>query len=318
MANRGIKLFDLSTLSRREIIIVLAVCALFLVFQTTVVGIMPAHFVMVGLFVLFYFAHPASRKLALALMPFIMFEICYDWMRLYPNYRANPIDIEGLYNAELSLFGITSEGVTMIPGEYFNQHHSPVADFLAGCFYLCWVPVPMLFGIWLYFKGERRHYLHFALCFLFVNLIGFAGYYIHPAAPPWYAINYGFEPDYSMPGNVAGLIRFDEMVGVPVFQSIYVGNSNIYAAVPSLHAAYMLITTIYCAMRSRKSLPLICLFALITVGIWWTAVYSCHHYVIDVLLGIATGIVGIVLFERLLMRWKPFAHFVGKYTDSIS
>ena len=217
MASRGIKLFDLSTLSRREIIIVLAVCALFLVFQSTVVGIMPAHFVMVGLFVLFYFAHPASRKLALALMPFIMFEICYDWMRLYPNYRANPIDIEGLYNAELSLFGITSEGVTMIPGEYFNQHHNAVADFLAGCFYLCWVPVPMLFGIWLYFKGERSHYLHFALCFLFVNLIGFAGYYIHPAAPPWYAINYGFEPDYSMPGNVAGLIRFDEMVGVPVW-----------------------------------------------------------------------------------------------------
>lgn len=317
MASRKIKLFDLTTLSRREIIVVLVACVLFLVFQTTVVGIMPAHFVMVGLFVLFYLAHPFSRKLALALLPFIMFEICYDWMRLYPNYKVNPVDIEGLYNAELNLFGITAaDGTTIIPGEYFNQHHNTVADFLAGCFYLCWVPVPMLFGIWLFFKGERRHYLHFALCFLFVNLLGFVCYYIHPAAPPWYALEYGFEPNYAMPGSVAGLIRFDEMVGAPIFQSIYVGNSNIYAAVPSLHAAYMLITTVYAAMR-RRNWPLVTLFALITMGIWCTAVYSCHHYIIDVLLGILIAFIGIFLFERLLMKWKPFNGFVSRYTAYI-
>jgi len=285
-----------------------------------VVGLMPAHLVMVALFVVLYFAHPATRHLALAMLPFIAFEICYDWMRLYPNYRLNPIDIRGLYEAELNLFGITSEGTAMIPGEYLTQHATTLGDLLAGIFYLCWVPVPIAFGLWLYFRGERRLYLRFALCFLFVNLIGFAGYYIHPAAPPWYALGYGFEPDFSTPGNVAGLARFDDLVGIPVFASIYVGNSNIFAAVPSLHAAYMLIATIYCAgyaRREHRHWGLTALMAVITVGIWWTAVYSCHHYIIDVLLGIATAIIGVALFECILMRTRWFGHFVDGYTSII-
>ena len=313
-----IRLFDLSTLSRRELAVVLGCCALFLVFQATVVGILPAHYLMVALFVGFYTAHPFTRKLALALMPFVLFEVSYDWMRLYPNYRVNPVDIEGLFRTERQLFGIgIADGTTIIPCEYFNMHHTPLTDLLAGIFYLCWVPLPMAFGLFLFFKGERKHYLHFALCFLFVNFIGFAGYYIHPAAPPWYALEHGFQPDFTTPGNVAGLIRFDEMVGVPVFQSIYVGNSNIFAAVPSLHAAYMLITTIYAALRPRRSWTMVAVFALVTMGIWWTAVYSCHHYVIDVLLGIFTAIVGVLLFEKGLMRWRPFARFVDRYTQFI-
>ena len=311
---RGIKLFDLSALSRREIVTVLAACALFLVFQITVVGILPSHFLMVGLFLLFYFAHPLSRKLAITLLPFIIFEMCYDWMRLYPNYKVNSIDIKPIYETELSLFGITSEGATMIPGEYFMLHHNGVADFLAGCFYLCWVPLPIAFAIWLFFKGESRRCVHFTLCFLFVNLIGFVGYYIHPAAPPWYVLEHGFEADFSTPGNVAGLIRFDEMVGVPVFQSIYVGNSNIFAAVPSLHSAYMLIATVYAARYKVARV----VFAIVTMGIWWTAVYSCHHYIIDVILGILTAIVGILLFEKVLVRNRKLQALTDSYAAYIT
>ena len=303
-------------ITKGEVRLVLGLSVAFLLFQALVVGMLPAHVFMVVLFNLLFFAHPYTRKLAAALIPFVLFEICYDWMRLYPNYKVNPVDIRGLYEAELSLFGITSDGTTMIPGEYFNLHHSTLGDVLAGCFYLCWVPLPMAFGLWLFVKGERRMYLHFALAFLFVNLVGFCGYYIHPAAPPWYAINYGFTPDFTTPGNVAGLARFDELVGIPVFNSIYVNNSNIFAAVPSLHAAYMLVATIY-AVRSRRSWVLIAIMAVVTIGIWWTAVYSCHHYIIDVLLGIATGFVGVWLFEKGLMRLAPFNRFVDRYVNYI-
>ena len=309
----NIKLFDLSTLTRREITVVLTASLLFLVFQITVVGILPTHFLMVALFLLFYFAHPLSRKMAIALLPFIAFEVCYDWMRLYPNYRVNSVDIKPIYEAELSLFGITSEGTTMIPGEYFVLHHNGVADFLSGCFYLCWVPLPIFFAIALFFMGKSRRCVHFTLCFLFVNLVGFVIYYIHPAAPPWYVLEHGFEPDFSTPGNVAGLIRFDEMVGIPVFQSIYVGNSNVFAAVPSLHAAYMLITTIYAARYKVTRV----IFAIVAAGIWWTAVYSCHHYIIDVILGIATAVVGFLLFEKVLMRTKKMRALTDSYAAYI-
>lgn len=258
-----------------------------------------------------------TRKIALALTPWLIFGCSYDWMRLLPNYEVNPIDVRGLYEAEKSLFGIAAaDGGVLTPCEFFARHHAPLADIMAGVFYLCWVPVPIAFALWLYFKGDRRHYLRFSIAFLFVNLLGFCCYYIHPAAPPWYVMNYGFEPILNTPGNTAGLARFDQLLGIPVFHSIYANNSNIFAAVPSLHAAYMLITLAYAAM-SRQRKWLITAFAIIMVGIWWTAVYAGHHYVIDVLLGIITAIIGTCILEKWLMNIPAISRFMGKYEASI-
>ena len=311
------KLFDIQSITRREVIFDIVFTILFFLLQGTFVGINGNHILMLSLFNLLFFAHPLTRKLAVALLPFVAFEISYDWMRLYPNYKVNPIDIQDIYEAEKALFGIATENGTLIHGEYFNLHNSWIADLLAGIFYLCWVPGPMAFGIYLFFKGERHFYLRFALGFLFTNFVGFAGYYIHPAAPPWYAINFGFEPDFNTPGNVAGLGRFDDLIGFPVFGSIYVNNSNIFAAIPSLHSAYMLIATIY-AVMSRQSKGLILCCSIVTLGIWCTAVYSCHHYVIDVLLGILTAFVGIAIFEQVVMRLPFFKRFFQSYANYIS
>ena len=85
------KLFSLDGLSRREIIMVLTGCLVFLLFQALVVGLIPAQIFMVGLFLTMFFAHDYTRKMAVALLPFILFEISYDWMRLYPNYLVNEV-----------------------------------------------------------------------------------------------------------------------------------------------------------------------------------------------------------------------------------
>ena len=257
-----------------------------------------------------------TRKFALALTPWLVFACSYDGMRLLPNFEVNPIDTRVIYEAEMSLFGIGTAAGTLIPGEWFNLHNCAFADFMAGFFYLCWVPVPLGFAIYLYLKGKREMYLRFSLAFLFVNLVGFVGYYIHPAAPPWYVIEHGFTPVLNTPGSVAGLGRFDALVGAPVFHSIYCNNSNVFAAVPSLHAAYMLVTTIY-AIISRQSKLCIGIFAFICMGIWWTAVYSTHHYIIDVLLGILTTIVALLILERLLLRAEWAKRFMARYAKSI-
>lgn len=257
-----------------------------------------------------------TRKFALALTPWLVFACSYDGMRLLPNYEVNPIDTRGIYEAEKSLFGIGTAAGTLIPGEWFNLHNCAFADFMAGFFYLCWVPVPLGFAIYLYLKGKREMYLRFSLVFLFVNLVGFVGYYIHPAAPPWYVIEHGFTPVLNTPGSVAGLGRFDSLVGAPVFHSIYCNNSNVFAAVPSLHAAYMLVATIY-AVISRQNKLCIGIFAFICMGIWWTAVYSTHHYIIDVLLGILTTIVALLILERLLLRAEWAKRFMARYAKNI-
>lgn len=248
-----------------------------------------------------------TRTFAIYFLPWFLFGIIYDSMRLYPNYKVNPIDVENLYDAEKFLFGITASTAAelkavadhtslMIPGEFFKVHHSALADFFAGIFYLCWVPVPIAFAVYLYLTKQIQWFRRFSWAFLLVNIIGFIGYYIYPAAPPWYAMNYGFEPVLHTPGNVAGLGRFDEMMGIPVFHALYGKNANVFAAVPSLHAAYMFLTTIY-AVLSHKRWYTIALFTFICLGIWCTAVYTGHHYIIDVILGILTTIAGVLLME---------------------
>ncbi len=297
----------------RESVLVIVLLAAFLVLTGIFIGLRIDHFLVTALFVVLFFSCKPARKLAVALLPFIVFAISYDWMRVYPNYEVNPIDVRGLYEAEKSLFGFTAGGVRLIPCEYFALHHCAVADFFAGVFYLCWVPVPIAFGVVLYLMGKRELYLRFSMVFLLVNLIGFAGYYIHPAAPPWYAMNYGFEPILNTPGNTAGLARFDAMTGWAVFEGIYGRNANVFAAVPSLHAAYMLVTLAYAVMgRCKKGL--IALFAVIMAGIWCTAVYSGHHYIIDVLLGISCALLGILIFEKVLLKWGAFRRFFEKYS----
>lgn len=275
---------------------------------------MYSHYLII--FYLLLLAFKPTRKFTLALLPWLVFACSYDFMRLMPNYEVNNIDVRGLYEADKSLFGVTVSGVQMTLCEFFASHHCAAADVMAGLFYLCWVPLPIAFGLYIYIKGDKKNYLRFSLAFLFVNLIGFCGYYIYPAAPPWYAMNYGFEPVINTPGNVAGLGRFDAIVGLPVFHSIYGKNANVFAAVPSLHAAYMLIATVYAVISKQKKI-VVCIFAFVCMGIWWTAVYSGHHYVIDVLLGIATAIVGMVLLERLIFRIPVVQRVMKKYQLAI-
>lgn len=298
--------------SKKETGVVVGVIALFLLLTATFIGLRAEHLLMAGIYLVLFLSGLATRKLAVALLPFFIFGISYDWMRVCPNYEVNPIDVAGLYNLEKSLFGVMDGGLSVIPCEYFATHHCAIADILAGVFYLCWVPVPIAFGLWLYLTKSRSIYLRFSMVFLLVNLIGFAGYYIHPAAPPWYAINYGFEPVLNTPGNVAGLGRFDALTGLTVFDSIYGRNANVFAAVPSLHAAYMVVALVYAIVRGCRWY-VISLFSIIMVGIWGTAVYTSHHYVIDVLLGIFCALLGVAVFELGLMRLSGFRRFFERY-----
>lgn len=310
--------FSLQPPRRKEAVICCAALLLWLGVTATGIGFRPEHIFLAAVIASLFFINGATRRLTVALLPFFIFGISYDWMNLLPNYKVNPVDVASLYGAEKALFGITvADGTILTPNEFFAIHSSALMDFLGGVFYLCWVPLPVIFGLWLYFSGRRSVYLHFALVFLFVNLIGFTFYYIHPAAPPWYVALHGFEPVVGTPGDVAGLGRFDEMTGLTVFHGLYARNSNVFAALPSLHSAYTLVALIY-AVRSRSPLVWRIILAVVTAGIWFTAIYTSHHYIIDVLAGIACAFVGFLIFEYGLMKIPVFARFISRYTDYIS
>lgn len=308
----------LSLPTRSETLVCVVSLLLWLVVTALFVGFRPEHPALALLIFCLFFASGPSRRLVVALMPFIVFGISYDWMNIVPNYTVNPVDVEGIYNTEKDLFGITVAGGNVLtPNEFFAIHRSTIMDFMAGVFYLCWVPLPIIFGLWMYFTRRECAYLHFSIVFLLVNLLGFAGYYIHPAAPPWYVASHGFIALPGTHGEVAGLGAFDAMTGLGIFDALYARNSNVFAAVPSLHSAYTLVALIY-AVRYRVPKAWTAVLAVVTVGIWFTAVYTSHHYIIDVCLGICTAFLGFILFEYVLMKLPAFGRFIGRYTNYIS
>lgn len=302
--------------SRRELLIVLAISLSYLSLTTVFVGLRAEHLWMLCLYLVLFCFNTHTRKLAVGLLPFLLFGVSYDWMRVFPNYMVNTVDVRGLYELEKELFGVSVDGMRLTLCEYFNTHASPILDFLCGVFYLGWVPIPFGVAVYFYLKGDKDNFLRFGMVFLFVNLIGFVGYYLYPAAPPWYAMNYGFDVVLDTPGNMAGLSRFDDLLGTPLFASIYGRNANVFAAVPSLHSAYLVITFFY-ARRHKANIALKLFILTFMFGIWFTAIYTAHHYMIDVLLGIFCACVGILIFEKVLMRWNIFQDFYLKYLKYI-
>jgi inositol phosphorylceramide synthase catalytic subunit len=302
-------------LSWRGVMIAAAASAAYLLISFLLIGFKTDQLVLAAIFSTLYLASAVTRKFILGFSVFIVFWIIFDYMKAFPNYWFSAVHVKGLYDAEAYLFGIAHQGVLLTPNEYWEQHSFALADVLSGIFYLCWIPVPLGFATFLFYK-DRDQFIRFSLTFLLVNLLGFLVYYLYPAAPPWYVRNYGFDFIQSTPGNTAGLSRFDQFFDVAIFQSLYSKSSNVFAAMPSLHSAYPLIV-LYFAWKNKLG-PINFIFGLITAGIWFAAVYTGHHYVLDVLAGITTAAAGIGLFNLLMRKNEKFRGFVRGYTTLIS
>lgn len=86
--------------STREISILVISLVAWISVTATFIGIRPEHIGMGVLIALLFLISQETKKLIVALLPFAIFAISYDWMRIVPNYEVNPIDVKGLYEAE--------------------------------------------------------------------------------------------------------------------------------------------------------------------------------------------------------------------------
>ncbi|HEX8528510.1 MAG TPA: phosphatase PAP2 family protein [Cytophagales bacterium] len=289
---------------RRHLLWTGGLSAAYLLVSYGLIGFRPEQVVLVVLGNGLYYLSAATRRLVTGFSVFIGYWVLYDYMKAFPNYRYRPVSIAGLYELEKSLFGIPVNGVRLTPNEYWLTHAAAWLDALSGLFYLCWIPVPLAFAAFLWWRNGRQ-FACFALTFLLVNLLGFAVYYLFPAAPPWYVQAHGFGFNPLTAGSTAGLARFDQLLGTGVFASIYAKGSNVFAAMPSLHSAYPVVV-LYFGLKNRLGW-VNGLFAGVAAGIWFAAVYTSHHYVLDVLAGIGCAGTGIALFDWLRRRSRPVA-----------
>ncbi len=297
-----------------ESLILLGLSAIYLSVFHAMIGVKTEHVFLVFLCMSLYFMHPAGRKFVFAYSIFIVYWLIWDGMKAFPNYLFHDVSIQQLYQAELNLFGIAHDGQRISPNVFLRLHASDLKTVLAGFCYINWVPVPLAFGFYL-FRTKPGLFIRFALCFLVSNLIGFVIYYVYPAAPPWYVNVHGFEFIPNTPGNAAGLLEFDSYFDIHLFENIYKKSSNVFAAFPSLHASYPLIVLIY-GLKSKLKYWNI-LFACFCVGIWWAAVYTQHHYVLDVLAGICCAILGWILVEQVLNKNAFTSRLLTRFENAI-
>ncbi len=257
--------------------------------------------VFVLILLLGYYIHPNTRKIIFAFAPLLAYIIIYDLMRGFPNYFFKEVNIKGIYEFEKKIFGILTRDGLITLNEYFKDNTNDILDFLGGVIYANWVNIPIVFAIYLYVKDKRKM-LEFLLSFLLLNIFGMTTYYLIPVAPPWYVELYGFEFDSNVSGYPAGLINFDKMFDIHFFQNMYEQmNSQVFAALPSLHSAFPALLLCYSLKKVRyANIPIL----LYGVSVCFFAVYLRHHYLIDILLGVSYAVVTFFLMNYLSKNKK--------------
>jgi len=244
--------------------------------------------------------------------PILLTVVVYESQRFFASALQGTIHVGEPYAFDWTYFSIPTAKGWLIPSEWWQLHTHPLLDFWCGLAYLGFFPVFIAVAAYYRFvlsrTGTRHCHARTILyrspqlpwAFFWVNLLGYATYYLYPAAPPWYVAAYGFGPaDPLVRANLAGCVRFDALIGLPVFAKMYAQSAQAFGAIPSLHVAYPLIAA-YWAFRFGS-------LRVFNVGFYLlmclAAVYFNHHYVLDVLLGSLYALV-VVFTLDLTWNWK--------------
>lgn len=261
-------------------------------------GIRPVHGIAASLAILEYINEHTRRFLRL-FFPFLLVGISYDSMRYYYWAGiAGHIHVAEPYWRDLRWFGIptaVSGGVAVLtPNEYWARHPLVVLDFFCGLSYLTFVAQYVATMVFLFWKNYVTVLRRLSWTFLVVNLMGFATYFIYPAAPPWYVERYGLGPALmNAQPTPAGAARFDALFGTHFFDTMYSNGIDVYGAYPSLHVTYPFLvawTTFQVASLRRWRTPACAFYGLMCLS----AVYLQHHYVVDIVLGTLYAVVALV------------------------
>ncbi|MBV8065839.1 MAG: inositol phosphorylceramide synthase [Actinobacteria bacterium] len=126
--------------------------------------------------------------------------------------------------------------------------------------------------LWVYLRHNDR-FIRFRNTVLLANIIGLVGYITWPTAPPW-----------MYPSLFTS--------GVNHSNGLLAALANPYAAMPSLHSADALIVAFFLVSACKHWWAKV-LWALWPVWVWFCVLATANHFLLDVLAGIAVGIVSL-------------------------
>jgi membrane-associated phospholipid phosphatase len=163
-------------------------------------------------------------------------------------------------------------------------------------------PLVVAFVFWL---RNRTLYFRFIGALMLMAIAGFVIYLLLPVAPPRFAYQFGEAlPVYDIMANTWE--RLDAIAWVSFVYANMSGNP--YAAFPSLHAAFPVLAWLFVRGRYPRVAWAVVVYSAI---VWFAIVYLGHHYIVDILGGVALAagtyfvVIRLGLLDRLLNRLAP-------------
>ncbi len=237
--------------------------------------------ILLGLFA-FNIGRPVRSygRILLDWLPFVGFLMLYDITRGFADVLGRPIHVTEPLDAEKWLF---NGGV---PTQWLQAHlyHVQVQwyDLLVAIVYCSHFVVVWVYAAVLY-VSHRQRWGQWARRILLLSYAGLLTYVLYPAAPPWYANHVGLLPGVDRIASRGFDAMHLHQASALVSQAQ--GQSNDYAAMPSLHGAFTAMLTVFLWPRLPNWGR--ALMVLYTAAMAFSLVYGGEHYVVDILMGYA-------------------------------
>jgi len=160
------------------------------------------------------------------------------------------------------------------------------------------LPLGVALLIWRY---KIQLYWRYVFTFVLVSFMGFATFVAMPAAPPWMASRDGYIQPIT---RVSTEVWFG--LGIKDFPSVYNKISpNPVAAVPSLHAAYATLLTLFIWKAFGRKWGLLSL--IYPACIYFGTVYQGEHYLIDEIIG---SLYALVAYGSMLRGYPYIRQYI--------
>ncbi len=224
-------------------------------------------------------------------LPPILLILGYEYLRGLVPHLVTKVHIRTMIYFDKTIFGTVP--TIALQQWLFRSGTIHWYDQAAVVLYFLHFIVPLLAAMVFWFLDKHVFKLYMAAMVL-LSYLAFLTYYIFPAMPPWMAGQQGFLPPVAHIMDQV-LANFAHPISLPTVYN-YVG-ANLVAAVPSLHAAYPLMTTLF----FYKKFPRYGAWAfLYPAAMWFTVVYLGEHYVFD----IVVAIVYVLVIFALVTNWR--------------
>ncbi|OGE65065.1 hypothetical protein A3I48_02795 [Candidatus Daviesbacteria bacterium RIFCSPLOWO2_02_FULL_36_7] len=237
-------------------------------------------------------------------VPVVLF-LSYDYLRGLLPKLTQQAHIFPMINFDKAVFGAVP--TNNLQGLLFSDGAIHWYDYLATVLYMSHFVVPMVVAF-LFWLKSREDFRDYSLTLLIVSYAAFFTFLVFPAMPPWMAAQKGLIPEITKIMDQV-FANLPQRIDLPSFYK-FVG-ANLVAAVPSLHAAYPVVTFFFLARKFKR---VGWLFLLYVLSIWFSIVYLGEHYVFDIVIGAvyASLSVGLVMYGGAIWRRNPKIYNLNK------